>query len=319
MRGLPLALTLLAVEALTQRAHAEEPPFTWQGPDCPEGARVLQLRLTELLEVRDRERLAGRVAVTRNADHYRVELSIDWDGRPLGTRRFEVNSCARAAETAAIAASLAVYDGEGEPRSAPESGSSSAVWTQRPEPTPDVPGPRRPPVKPARPLLHPRLGLLGLVEIGALPQPAWGGSLLLELGIGERWSFGVIGSTTASQQSAVQGARQVRLSSLIGSVRACAAPLRRAGLRLDGCAGMKLEQARGRGEGFDDNRTATLEWAAPVVGANFSVQAPSYIEWRGELDGALPLSRRRFLADGEEVARAGVLVASARLGAVLRF
>jgi hypothetical protein len=78
-------------------------------------------------------------------------------------------------------------------------------------------------------------------------------------------------------------------------------------------------QARGRGDGFDSNRAATLTSFAPMLGAHVSVRAPSYIEWRGELSGALPLSRRRFLVDGNEVARAGAVVAAARLGAVLRF
>jgi hypothetical protein len=319
MRRVRLALMLLAAGASTQRAGAEEARFAWLGPDCAREASTLQRRLAELLELRDRERLAGRVTVTRSAARYRVELSIDWDGRALGTRRFEADSCARAAETAAVAASLAVYDGEGEPPAAAEVGIRPDIWSQRQEPTPDLPRPRPVPATPSGPVFEPRLGLLGLVELGALPEPAWGGSLLLELGVGKRWSLGVLGSTTASQRRAVQEPRSVRLSSFSGSARACVAPLLGARFRLDGCAGMHLMQARGRGEGFDDNRTATLTWAAPELGVHFSVRAPSYLEWRGELDGALPLSRRRFLADGNEVARPGAVVAAARLGAVLRF
>ena len=87
---------LLATGALTQRARADEARFAWRGPDCASSARLLEQRLAELLEPRDRERLAGRVVVTRSANRYGVELSIDLDGRPLGTRRFEANSCARA-------------------------------------------------------------------------------------------------------------------------------------------------------------------------------------------------------------------------------
>jgi hypothetical protein len=90
-------------------------------------------------------------------------------------------------------------------------------------------------------------------------------------------------------------------------------------VRLDGCVGARLMQARGRGEGFEISRTGSLTWLAPLLGVNFSLRAPSYIEWRAELDGAMPLSRRRFLADGDEVARTHAVVAAARLGVVSRF
>jgi hypothetical protein len=314
-----LALMLLAAGALTQRARADQARFAWQGPDCASSAPLLERRLAELLEPRDRERLAGRVTVSRSAEPYDVELSIDLDGRPLGTRRFEASTCARAANTAAVAASLAVYTGEGEPESAAESGISPDIWTRGHEPTPDFSRSPPAPMPSPEPRLQARLGLLGLVELGALPNPGWGGALLLELGVDERWSLGVLVSITASQRHALQEPQQVHLSSLSGAARACAAPLLAARLRLDSCVGVRLMQTRGRGEGFDEDRTATLESVAPVLGAGFSAQAPSFIEWRGELDAALPLSRRRFLVDGKEVARAGAVVATARLGAVLRF
>jgi hypothetical protein len=319
MRGARLALMLLAAGALTQRAHADEARFVWDGPDCAASVPLLERRLGELLEPRDRERLAGRVVVTRSADRYGVELSIALDGRPLGTRRFEANSCARAADTAAVAASLAVYDGEGEPKGAAESGISPDIWTRRPEPAPDSPLPRPVPLARPEPRLEARLGLLGLAELGVLPSPAWGGSLLLELGVGKRWSFGLLGSTAASRRRVVAEPQSVQLSSLSGAARACTAPPTGERLRLDGCAGVQLMQVRGRGEGFDSNREATLTSVAPMLGVNLSLRAPSYVEWRGELDGALPLSRRRFLVDGNEVARAGAVVVAARLGAVLRF
>jgi hypothetical protein len=320
MRRARLALMLFAAGFLTQQhARADEARFAWHEPDCASNAPLFERRLAELLEPRDRERLAGRVAVTRSPGGYDVELSIELDGRALGTRRFRADSCARAADTAAVAASLAVYDGEGEPQGSAENGITPDIWTRRPEPTPAASRPPLVPLAPPEPLLEARLGLLGLVEIGALPNAAWGGTLLLELGVGKRWSFGVLGSLTASQRRAVQEPRSVHLSTSSAAVRACAAALRGVRLRLDGCAGVQLTQARGRGEAFDNNRTATLTSVAPALGVNFSVQATSYVEWRAELEGALPLSRRRFLVDGDEVARADAVAAAARLGAVLRF
>jgi hypothetical protein len=319
MRSAWPALMLLAAEAFTLHAHAAGLRFAWRGPDCPGSAALLEQRLAELVEPSDRERLAGSVAVTRTADRYGVEVTIDLDGHLLGTRRFEAKSCAHAAETAAVAASLAVYAGEGEPKGAAESGISPDIWTRAPEPVPDFSRPRPAPKARAQPLLQARLGVLGQVEIGNLPEPAWGGALELELGVGKRWSFAVLGSVTTEQQRPVRAQQIVHLSTLSSVTRACVAPLVDDHYRLDGCAGAQLMQTRGRGEGFDVNRSATLTWAAPLLGVDFSVRAPSRVEWRLELAGSVPLSRRRFLVDGSELSRVTAVVATARLGLVWRF
>ncbi len=295
---------LLAAGAFADRARADPARFSWHGPDCAGSAALLESRLAELVEPRDRERLAGSVTATHQAGSYGVELSIDLDGRPLGTRRFDAASCARAAETAAVAASLAVYDGQGEPEGVAETGISlghldSASGADAGSLSPAFGPPQEPPS-----LLEARLGVLGSVEIGALPRAAWGGTLGLELGVGKRWSLGLLASMSVTQERAMQAAQSVHLSLLSGAARACFAPLSEARVRLDGCTGARLTQARGRGDGFDVSRTGSLTWVAPLLGVNFSLRGPSYIEWRAELEGAVPLSRRRFLVDGDEVARA---------------
>lgn len=310
---------LLAADAVTLPAHAKGQRFAWRGPDCATSAPLLEQRLAELVEPPDRERLAGEVEVARSANRYGVELTIDVDGRRLGTRRFDAKSCAQAAEMAAVAASLAVYSGKREQKGAAETGISPDIWTRRPEPIPDFP--RRPgaPPAPRRATLQARVGVLGVLEIGSLPKPAWGGALALEVGLGKRWSFAALGSVIAEQRQAVRDQNVVFLSALSGSGRVCLAPLFGTHYRLDGCAGARLMHARGRGEGFEVSRSATLTWAAPLMGVNFSFLAPSYVEWRAELDGSLPLSRRRFLVDGSEVSRAAAVTAGVRIGALLRF
>lgn len=319
MRSAWLALMLLAVDAVTLRAQAKGPRFAWRGPDCATSAPLLEQRLAELVEPSDRERLAGAVEITRTGKRYGVELTIDVDGRRLGMRRFEATSCAQATETAAVAASLAVYDGTGEPKGAAEIGISPEIWTRHPEPMPDFPDRPSSPAAPSRAMLHARVGILGVLEIGTLPRPAWGGALALELGLGERWSLAALASVLAEQRQPVRDQEVVALSALSSSARVCLAPLVAAHYRLDGCTGAHLMHARGRGEGFDVSHSATLTWVAPLVGANFSFLAPKYVEWRGELDGSLPLSRRRFLVDGSEVSRAAAVAAGVRLGALLRF
>jgi hypothetical protein len=319
MRRAWLALMLLAAEAFAERARADPARFSWYGPDCQGNAVLLERRLAELVEPEDRARLTGRVAVTSGAGRYGVELTIELDGRPLGTRRFEAASCARAAETAAVAASLAVYEGRGEPDGVAGSGVSPDIWSQRPEPAPDFAGPVPARPEPSPRWLETRVGLLGSVDIGALPRPAWGGALALELGVGTRWSLSLLGSMTATQARSVGAAQTVHLSLLGGAARACVAPLLPARVRLDACSGAWLRQARGRGDGFDVSRTGSLTWLAPMLGVSFSVRGPRYVEWRGELEGAMPLARRRFLVDGNEVARAAPIVAAARIGLVSRF
>jgi hypothetical protein len=313
-------MMLLAGATLASRARAGVAPFDWQGPDCADSAPLFERRLLELVEARDRERLSGSVAVTSGARFYGVELSIELDGKPLGTRRFESKSCPGAAETAAVAASLAVYEGEGEaPAAAAASGISPDIWTRRPDPVPDFSRPAPPKPEPEPPLLHPRLGALGQVDLAALPQPAWGGALALELGVGRRWSFAVQGSLTSEQRKPLERSQVVYLSERSAAARICWAALQDETYRLDGCAGARFVQARGRGAGFDLNRSATLAWVAPLASVAMSLRAPSFLEWRWELDGSAPLARRRFLVNGSEVARANGVVGTLRLGALVRF
>jgi len=155
--------------------------------------------------------------------------------------------------------------------------------------------------------------------MGSLPRPAWGGALSLELGLGERWSFAALAYVIAEQRHAVREQRAVFLRAFAGNGRVCLAPLLGSRYRLDGCAGAQLTQSRGRGDGFDVSHSAALTWVAPLLGVRFSFLQPSYLEWRWEVDGSAPLSRRRFLVDGSEVSQAAAVVVGVRIGALLRF
>src|SRR5512138_3124382 len=122
MRWARLALMLLAAGSLTARARAESPRWVFGGPACAESGPRFERRLAELLEQREGERLSGSVRATRGTASISVELTIEVDGRLLGSRRFETPSCARAAETAAVAAALAVYNGNDQKSLAASSG-----------------------------------------------------------------------------------------------------------------------------------------------------------------------------------------------------
>lgn len=320
MRWAGFAWTLLAAGLLTSRASGQKPRWVFDVPACRGSGVRFESRLAELLDTPERERLSGNVRITRRSGSFAVELSIELDGHALGSRRFETASCARATETAAVAAALAVYDGREPP---PPSLASSAadIWARSPEPAPEPPAATtaKPSSAPARPWLEPRAGVFGMAELGALPKPAWGAGVALELGLGSRWSLGLWSAMTAEQARAVQAPAVVQLSELWISGRGCVAPWLGPRYRVDGCAGASLLRLHGRGEGFDANYSASLTTLAPTLGGSFTVRAPTRVEWRLELDAAVPLSRRRFLVDDIEVARAEAVVGALRLAALLRF
>lgn len=313
-------MLLLACAVLTsQRAHAGRGRFEWQGPDCPTGEPLFQSRLEKLVGEQDLQRLSGRVGIARQGERWIVELTIDLDGKHLGQRRFDAKNCEDAAETAAVAASMAVFDGGAAPEAAAASGISPDIWTRRADPLPDF-TPERPAPTPAPPArFEPRLGVFGVAAVGALPRPVLGAGVAGELAFTPRYSTALIGSVTAEQERKVGEGRSANLRALAATGRACAAPARGPAYRIDGCAGISFVMVRGRGNDFDVNRSASLLWLAPLLGLNLSLRAPRYIEWRLELDAALPLSRRRFLADGAQVSRPDVVVLGLRLGPVLRF
>jgi hypothetical protein len=315
------AMLLLACAALqSQRAHAERRRFEWQGPDCLTNVAMFHGRLETLVGEADLRRLSGRVGVARQGERWLVELTIDLDGKRLGKRHFDAKSCDEASETAAVAASMAVFDGVNAGEAATASGLSPDIWRRRADPEPDFTPelPARTPEPTAR--IEPRLGVLGVAAVGALPRPAFGAGVEGELAFGDqRYSAALIGSVTAQQERRVDERKSVTLRAFAATIRGCAAPAWGTAYRIDGCAGLGFTMVRGRGNGFDVNRSASLLWVAPLLGSNLSLRAPRYIEWRLEFDASLPLSRRRFLADGEQVSRPAVLVLGLRFGPILRF
>jgi hypothetical protein len=299
--------------ATTPRARAEGNRWEWEGPHCRASAPLFHSRLGKLLDDSEQRRLSGRVRIAGRAKRWMVDVSIELDGRHLGERRFEAKSCEAAAETAAVTASLAVFEG---PERAPNETAQRA-----PVPAPSRTEQRPPLVrtKAAPPPVEPRLGVLGGLEGGALPQWGLGANLIAEIGLSDRHSFALLGSFTAEQERPLGDGRSVSLRLLSATARSCSALASGARYRLDGCAGARFMTVLGQGAGFDVNRAASLQWVAPMLAVSASLRAPSVVEWRLELDASLPLSRRRFLVDGEEVSRPDVLLLGLRLGPVLRF
>lgn len=318
MRFRRFAMLLLACAvSRSQRARAEGDRFDWQGPDCSTSASLFQRRLQELVGEADLQRLAGRVGVVRQGKPWIVVVAIELDGEHLGERRFEAASCEHAAETAAVAASMVVFDSGPPPQAAAANHIGPDIWTRRAAAAPSA-APARSSSPPSG-SVEPRAGVLGVAEVGSLPRPVLGAGVEAELAFAERYSAALVGSVTGEQQRSAGPGRSAGLRVFAATARACVAPWGGPVFRIDGCAGLRFMTVHGQGDGFDVNRAASLSWAAPLLGINLSLRAPRFLEWRVELDASSPLSRRRFLVDGEQISRPGLLVLGMRLGPVLRF
>lgn len=326
-----LVILLSLLQLASNDARAEAAKLTWQGPACLDGEAAFEARLAALVKPADAVRLSGSVAVRQSADGFQVQLSLWLGARALGERRFEARTCQAAAETAAVAAAMAAFSDDSQPiadpsvppapaadSASPAPAGASRAWSQKREPEPDF-SRERPPPAPKPTSAEPRLGLLAFAQAGLLPSPVVGGVLEPSVGLGKRWSVAVQAGVSSEQEQARGAGRSAFLRVLLGAARGCFAPFVSERARLDACGGLQLLWLRGRGKGFAIDRSASLSTAAPLFALDFSWRAPEFLEWRLQAEGSLPLSRRRFLVDGREVARAAAVTFSARLGPVVRF
>jgi hypothetical protein len=313
-----LVILLGLVQLAPRSVRAEASRLAWQGPACLDRQAAFEARLSKLVKPADAARLGGSVSVTARDGGFEVQLSLTLGTRALGERRFHARNCRTAAETAAVAAAMAAFsddaalsaDRKRETELAPD---GSGAWARKREPEPEFTRARPPPADlPVR--AQPRVGLLLFAQTGLLPSPVVGGAL--ELGAG---SLAAQGGVSGKQTRAQGNERSVFLRVWLGAARGCFAPFVTERVRLDACAGVQLFWIRGRGDGFDIDRSASLTTAAPLFALDWSLRAPQFLEWRVQAEGSVPLSRRRFLVDGREAARASALTFSARLGPVLRF
>jgi hypothetical protein len=315
---------LLSLFPLAPRAaRAEEAKLAWRGPACLDSEGAFETRLRALVKPADVARLHGSVTVTESAGDFSVQLSLLLGARALGERRFRARTCQAAAETAAVAAAMAAFSddtasappADRRPASPPD---RTEAWARKPDPTPEFSRQTERPAARTWPA-QPRLGLLAFVQAGVLPSAAVGGALELGVGLGKRWSLALQGGVSGEQERALDGERSAFLREWYGAARGCVAPVAAPRVRWDACGGVQLLWIRGRGHGFDVDRTASLLSAAPLFALDLSWRVPDFVEWRIQAEGSAPLSRRRFLVDGSEADRAAPLTFSARLGPVVSF
>lgn len=310
-RSWAIAGSLLAASRL---ALADAPALSWAGPDCADSQAAFESRLAALVAPSERARLSGHVRVERRGGKLGVSLSLALAGVPLGERRLDVKTCAAAADTAAVAASIAVFSAT-EPAAPPPLAENAALETRA---TASPPAPASRPAPPRLRAVERRVGLLAAVDAGALPNVAPGAAVELGVGLG-RISAALLGGLTLAQNHDIGAGGSVSLRLWSAQARACYAPLAAERLRLDTCAGVRLFWARGQGRGFPIDHDGSLLALAPAVQLDFSLRGPAPLEWRLELEASAPLSRQRFLVREREIARFEPVMLSGRLGPVLRF
>ena len=152
-----------------------------------------------------------------------------------------------------------------------------------------------------------------------MPLPSLGVAAELGLGFAEHWSIALLGGVGLEQERVLEAERRIFLRVFSGVLRGCYAPVALHSSRLSVCTGAQLLWIRGHGSGFDISRSASLVALAPLLAFDFSMNWPTFVEWHAELEGSVPLSRQRFLVEGEEVARSDTSIFSLRLGPVVRF
>jgi len=301
-------------------AWADAAELRWAGPECTSAGPVFEAKLASLITPEERARLSGSVSVERRGEALGVLLSLELAGTPLGQRDIQVTSCAAAADTAAVAASLSVFSAS-EPPPAPEptpvASTPPPVVAPAPSPAPPSPANEARPPTAAAPL-ELRAGLFASAERGALPHLAPGAALELGLGWG-RLSLGLLGGLSLTQRHDVDTNGRVRLKLWSAAARGCYAAYAGHPFRTELCAGARLIQTRGQGEGFDVDREGSLLALAPLLGLDLALRAPRRLEWRLELEASTPLSRQRFVVRSREVARLDAVVLGARFGALVRF
>jgi len=319
MRRFRLAMTVLcALSTVAGRSRAAS--VAWRGPDCRASQSRFESRLAAMAAPADLARVSGSASthVARGRVFLRLDLALA--DRPLSERSFEAKTCDEAAELAAVVVAMAAApSGQSAPSPAqPPTDEKATKMALEPR---DDRSERRPP-RPSPALsdreVQLRLGVRGLLQFGALPSPAWGGSAEFALGIGRRWSVAALASASLAQERALdEKLTRLNVASLI--LRGCLALLAQNAFRLDGCAGAEGIWTRGEGRGFEVNHSAAFVQAAPHAAADFSFEAPRHVEWHAEIGASLPLTRPRFLAEQREVSRSWPLLLAARFGPFWRF
>jgi hypothetical protein len=339
MRAENLAfVAALAVLAHARTASAGELALTWTAPPgCPTTSELRDAVLRGGAGAEPGERIEA-VAHVEHGDRWSVTLQTSRAGIASPERRLEATSCRALADATAVILALALIPegtappaGDGPPETAPAATPRDAAPVTT---SPPAAATAPPPAAAAAPdaqsrergarapeLAHPTFAASASVATDAatLPSPAVGARAALA------WTPGhgrleLSGSYFAaqSQTTGVSPAGASFASGVLGA-RAGWTVLRGV-VELSPRAGADVELVRARGFGAANNYDASAAWLSAAAGALVVVPLASFLALRADADAIAPLSRPRFVVDGEgAVHHPPAFGLRAGIGAELRF
>ncbi len=297
-----VAVPLALLSASTAAAQPRGPlSLTWDAPaGCPTRDEVIAA--VERLRPHAFQRPATHPVVAEgrvSPDGARWSLSLTTraaDG--AGTRALTADTCAEAADAAAVVLALAIDP------------------TSRRAP----PSPPEPAAPAARPDDGPRFvtRVHGALDLGTLPAPAPG--LGASAGFVWRWLRVELGATWfPSQRAPGAGGVSSDVGLVSGELRACATPLRIGRVAAGACAGLAGGAMYAEGVGFDRNRDGLTPWWSSLAGLIVRVALTRALTVTALAEAGVTLGDPRFVAgDGAVLHRPSRVTARGTAGVELR-
>jgi hypothetical protein len=158
-----------------------------------------------------------------------------------------------------------------------------------------------------------------VTDATTLPSPAVGGRAGLAWTPG-RARLALAGSYFSSQSKTTDtSSAGAAFTLLAAGARGCWAILR-GDVEISPCAGADLQMVSAKGFGATTNYDASAAWISATGGGLVRVPVTSWLALRGEADALVPLSRPRFVVEGDgAVHKPAAIGVFAAIGAELLF
>ena len=303
MRAVSL-LAGVAVALVAGHAAAEDLNLSWQAPaGCPSGKQVHDAAIRTAGDA-GREPLDADVRVD-HAARWSVTIRTKRAGVASAERQLQAASCAALADATAVILALALI---------PPAADADAPTVEAPEPAPP-PAPEAPAglaaaAAPARApadadraagdrYAHTLTASASFAtDSTSLPAPAVGGRAGLawtpgraRVELAGAYFLGQSKTTDTSQAGA-------SFALLVAGARGCWA-LARGAIELSPCAGADVQRVSAKGFGAATNYDASAAWVSATGGALVRFPVTSWLALRGEADALVPLTRPRFVVEGD--------------------
>jgi hypothetical protein len=287
------------------RAFGEAPPLdlTWNAPaGCPSAGEVRRQfeRLAKVDANRAAPHLVADASVEQDGEKWHLRLHIVRDGA-VGEREVDAVSCVSLARAAALELALAaggsfVPDAEPPPETATQ---------PAPSPPPKAPDASAPEADhapsttepPARRLVTWWAALDGRYASGPLPGGAFGSAAGVDARFRSWMASARVVGWPRVRGEPVSGVHAT-FAGVGGSLSACIVGAPSDDFAIAGCAGLQASALRGSSTGGSEPGSAVASWyaALPGVRARFRLVGALFLDVG--VEGAISLTRPRFVIEG---------------------